>query len=213
MFTIRSRCQLKTVIRFKKQHQRMQCKVATAPANRQLPAAQKVDAAAATCGPLSRFELHGYRPSPNLSEDESYMDIVMLITRSSTLRQGSMGCILVKPSHEASADTSNLQENDEQGDHANHISRIIAAATNSSLFKPDDSDVHAEINAIGQIAKCAHPSQTNNSPTTEGATAYITMPPCKRCFGALYTCGIKRIVSRKQHPGVLLKAASKVGIE
>ena len=146
--------------------------------------------------PLSRFELHGYRPSAALSDDVNYMDIVMIITRSSMLRQGSMGCLLVNPT---CTNNSHIQQSDLLG-------RIIAAATNTSLLKPDDSDVHAEINAIGQVAKHAHLS-------TQGATAYITMPPCKRCFGALFSAGIKRIVSRRP-PDIQLKAAaSNVGIE
>jgi hypothetical protein len=39
------------------------------------------------------------------------------------------------------------------------------------------------------------------------------MPPCKRCFGALYASGIKRIVSRMEHPSILRKAAREVGID
>lgn len=215
-------------------------------------------AAATTDGPLSSFKMHGYRPSPNLSDDVTYMDIVMLITRSSMLRQGSMGCILVRPppplciasmmaptmtttvavaDGEKSTNSSQTIQNNEEGDNDSRddeqfMDRIIAAATNTSLFQPDDSDVHAEINAIGQVSKRLHycsptktsttttdntsitPSMNNNTVcTTQGATAYITMPPCKRCFGALYASGIKRIVSRRQHSDILRKTATKVGIE
>eukprot|EP00578_Thalassiosira_sp_NH16_P004171 CAMPEP_0181139658 /NCGR_PEP_ID=MMETSP1071-20121207/34898_1 /TAXON_ID=35127 /ORGANISM="Thalassiosira sp., Strain NH16" /LENGTH=267 /DNA_ID=CAMNT_0023226577 /DNA_START=251 /DNA_END=1054 /DNA_ORIENTATION=+ len=173
-------------------------------------------------GPLSSFELRGYRPSPILSEDESYMDIVMIITRSSKLRQGSMGCILVRQTHESMPDGKepNNSQNKHTNDHTDRIlGRIIAAATNTDLFHNGDSDVHAEINAIGQVAKHHRNIQTDitsstiNAISTQGATAYITMPPCKRCFGALYASGIKRIVSRRQHGDILMKAASKVGIE
>ena len=44
-------------------------------------------------------------------------------------------------------------------------------------------------------------------------TAYITMPPCNNCFGALYSAGIKRIVTRKPYRPALLEAASHLGIE
>jgi len=172
-------------------------------------------------GPLSGFELHGYRPSPNLSDDVTYMDLVMIITRSSMLRQGSMGCILVRPHLKetvmADGKETSRPQNEQGGDGAQQIlDRVIAAATNTSLFQPDDSDVHAEINAIGQVSKRFH-SSSHTRPTSifssQGATAYITMPPCKRCFGALYAAGVKRIVSRRQHSPVLLIAASKVGVE
>jgi len=149
--------------------------------------------------PLSKFNMYGYIPSPSVSEDENYMDIVMIITRSSLLRQGSMGCILVRqPAEEEDAGSS-------QTDHISN--RVIAAANNSSIFKYGDSDVHAEVNALGQVAKSrAHQSTMN-------CTAYITMPPCNNCFGALYSAGIKRIVTRKPYRPALLEAASHLGIE
>mmetsp|Transcript_23187 Transcript_23187/g.48978 ORF Transcript_23187/g.48978 Transcript_23187/m.48978 type:complete len:114 (-) Transcript_23187:1027-1368(-) len=49
--------------------------------------------------------------------------------------------------------------------------------------------------------------------TAQGATAYITMPPCKKCFGALHASGITRIVSRRQPSRVLLETSVKVGLE
>ncbi|KAL3786953.1 hypothetical protein ACHAW5_009327 [Stephanodiscus triporus] len=173
-------------------------------------------------GPLAKFELHGYRPSKFLSDDENYMDIVMIITRSSMLRQGSMGCILVRPNTTAGGERrvgndDSQQHDDDHGDDV--FGRIIAAATNTSLFQTNDSDVHAEINAIGQVARRRHFSQSRESArvniaevSTLGATAYITMPPCKRCFGALHASGIQRIVSRKEHPSLLREAAREVGM-
>jgi tRNA(Arg) A34 adenosine deaminase TadA len=209
-------------------------------------------------GALSGFEFPGgYRPSDILSDDENYMDMVMIITRFSKLRQGSMGCILVRPStgvtttandREGGRVVANVDDDDDDDDrHYSRLrrddddrgggmidrdifGRIIAAATNTSLFRRDDSDVHAEINAIGQVAAgrhrhfCAIRAQRESSArdddnvdedaySTRGATAYITMPPCKRCFGALHACGIKRIVSRVEHPNSLLLAARDVGID
>jgi tRNA(Arg) A34 adenosine deaminase TadA len=179
---------------------------------------------AVTRGPLSKFELRGFRPSAILSDDENYMDIVMIITRSSMLRQGSMGCVLVRPKVTADGKrqvaNEDSRQHDDRGIDRDILGRIIAAAINTSLFQPNDSDVHAEINAIGQVAKRNHLVQTHDSAhdhfaevSTRGATAYITMPPCKRCFGALYASGIKRIVSRVEHPSLLLRAAREVGID
>ena len=214
MFTIRPHYhQLKSVICFKAQYHHGQHKGTMASIknrSNQFSAAQSEVPAA-----LSSFELHGYHPPPNLSDDLTYMDIVLLITRRANLRQGSMGCILVRPLLKTTTADGEEMNNPQQNE---LLSRIIAAANNTSLFQPDDSDVHAEINAIGQVSKRIHSSLPHNTPSTniistQGATAYITMPPCKRCFGALYAAGIKRIVSRKQHPDILLKAASEVGIE
>ncbi|KAL7552061.1 hypothetical protein ACHAWF_015272 [Thalassiosira exigua] len=177
-----------------------------------LPAAQtvaSVDVALAGA-PLSNFDLLGYRPSPDLSDDVNYMDVVMIVTRTSKLRQGSMGCILVKPTDK----TAGISEQSTAASRDRFFGDIIAAATNTSLFQPDDSDVHAEINAIGQVARRAHDaSPAEAASSTKGATAYITMPPCKRCFGALHAAGVKRVVARIPHPEVLRRAAGGVGIE
>lgn len=204
--------------------------------------------------PLSMFDMHHYQPSPLLTDDENYMDIVMIITRSLHLRQGSMGCLLVRPKTTTSSTTimqnqgydgeqlpsaaaaaaaeeeerynevNNRSKSNEPASYDDHdddndnnhmefsfnlLNRIIAATTNASLFTPKDSDVHAEINAIGQVAM----RQTAMNSTTRGATAYITMPPCKKCFGALFASGILRIVSRRSHPMILHNVASKVGIQ
>ena len=210
--------------------------------------------------PLSPFEMYGYQPSPHNSDDVNYMDVVMIITRSSMLRQGSMGCIIVQPANQAKeskppqqcdivnknggvegiynqqkdvvnhGDESSSSTLAARRDHSNRLlGRVIAAATNTSLFQSDDSDVHAEINAIGQVAKhaCLHHTmslslKTNvatnlttqvNIKSTQNATAYITMPPCKKCFGALHASGITRIVTRKPAPGVILATAAKIGME
>lgn len=132
-----------------------------------------------------------------------------------------MGCILVRPivtadDGEDQRGGANVEPSHQQVDCNNFFERIIAAATNTSLFKPNDSDVHAEINAIGQVAKRTHASSLFNSAernTTQGAIAYITMPPCRRCFGALYASDISRIVSRVEHPSILRTAAQEVGID
>ena len=179
--------------------------------------------------------MYGYRPSLNLSDDENYMDIVMLITRNSMLRQGSRGCILVQPNAaqrdrvavdvdiiDNTTHQNVVQDANTSDDYSNYIfNRIIAAANNTHLYSSNESDIHAEINAIGQVAKRQHYTATDNDnggiqstfSTTLGATAYITMPPCKKCFAALYTCGIQRIVTRKPYHKHLIETASNVSIE
>merc|ERR1719343_162119 len=62
-----------------------------------------------------------------------------------------------------------------------------------SKCKRENSDVHAEVNTLGICAR--------RGVSTEGATAYITMPPCKRCFLVLASAGVRRMVFRKDfHP-------------
>jgi deoxycytidylate deaminase len=69
---------------------------------------------------------------------------------------------------------------------------IVGAATNTPLFDGMDvtSDIHAEINALALVCR--------SSQSTEGCTAYIPIHTCQRCFAALVTFGIRRIVCRRE---------------
>ena len=197
---------------------------------------------------FQNFNMYGWRPSPTLSDDENYMDICMLITRSSNCHQGSMGCIIVKPSSPTSRNEKNddLLLKDESNTHpsseelsssfqrhtiAKHekeqkddkdkeetiqeilneriFSNILGISTNKSLFKENSSDIHAEIGALGDCLQRKGQSSTRN------CTAYVTMPPCKNCFGALYSAGIKRIITLKHscNTEIIVKAASKNGMQ
>lgn len=129
---------------------------------------------------LKDFELHGWIPDPALSDDENTMDLVMLVTRNSKCRQGHMACVITSDST-ATAET--------QQQPAPLLQRLIAVCNNASVYKDRDSDVHAEMNALAYAAKCGQ--------ATDGATAYVTMPPCKRCFGVLLAAGIGRIVTTR----------------
>lgn len=141
--------------------------------------------------PLKKFRTYGWEMNDNLSEDENFMDLVLIITRSSRLKQGSMGCILVRPL---------LKE-----DGATLMDRIIGAENNQELYQEGSSDIHAEIAAIGSAARAGR--------STEESTAYITMPPCKKCFGALVAAGVKRMVSIHPAPRSYLGVMQRVGVD
>lgn len=141
---------------------------------------------------LNGYELHGWQPDKSLSTDENFMDLCMIITRSSKLKQGSMACILVN-------------EIDDQIPKKDSCDAIISVANNMPLFSENDSDVHAEIAALGQACR--------SGIRTQNATAYITMPPCKRCFAALTVAGIRRIVTRYDPPKKIQETAAKNNIQ
>jgi len=165
------------------------------------------DTSAAHSPYLKEYNLHSWKPNPSQTFDENYMDIVMLLTRSSHCRQGSMGCILVSDA-DADADADNDHDNDlvqKEFNNSKFSNAIIAASTNQSLFNPMDSDIHAEIATLG---KC---NQNGNS--TKDCTVYITMPPCKRCFGALVSAGINRIVSNREYAKAIQDAARERNID
>lgn len=155
---------------------------------------------------LSSFQTYGWKPDPSLSIDVNMIDLTLLITRSSTLRQGSMACILVRPPEQSSAALLPAPEpTTGQIDTDQLLDSIVSIANNQSFYIEGDSDIHAEIVALGQM--CRAGCKTN------GCTAYITMPPCKRCLVALYSAGIKRIVSRYAVPDVFQRVAVQHEIE
>jgi tRNA(Arg) A34 adenosine deaminase TadA len=154
--------------------------------------------------PTFEWALCGWNPDENdgeLSEDESIMDLVLLATRTSQLRQGGMACVLVTPRDGPAGGARPLRD------------RIAVVATNRSLYGGTgggggggNSDVHAEVAAVAEAARRGVP--------TLSATAYVTMPPCRRCFGALVAAGVRRVVSR--YPvrcSAVQEAAGSRGVE
>jgi deoxycytidylate deaminase len=147
---------------------------------------------------LSSFQTYGWRSDPSLTDDVNFMDLVLLVTRSSQLLQGGMACILVRPKTTTTTeDLLQVTNNIEDG--------IVSVATNQSFYKENESDIHAEIVAISASARAGR--------STDQCIAYITMPPCKRCLSALYTAGINRIVSRHPTPENIRRAAETRGID
>jgi deoxycytidylate deaminase len=161
---------------------------------------------------LRSHQLFGWTPDPNLSDDENYMDLVMILTRSSICLQGCMACVLVQSKHTTN-NGSNQHQRQLEGfdDDPKHqpvsssrlMSAIIATATNQPLYSELGSDVHAEVGALGQAAR--------HGRATEGCTAYITMPPCAHCFASLVVSGITRIVTRRAtaHPSIVAVALQR----
>lgn len=154
---------------------------------------------------LQPFNLFGWQPSQQLTNDENYLDLTMIITRSSAVQMGHCACVLMDPnqnvdvgSHSEAADSTNLSRLD-------FYHKILGASTNKPLFSSKDSDIHAEITCLGQACQNRH--------STFGSTAYITIPPCKRCFAALIAFGVKRVVSRKHPPPQIASTALQHGME
>lgn len=66
--------------------------------------------------------------------------------------------------------------------------KIVAEAGNDSLPPEGDPTRHAELVAAGLAAKRLSPEQL------AGATLYTSAEPCAMCAGAIYWCGIGRVV-------------------
>lgn len=136
------------------------------------------------------LDLCGWAPEANEPCDEAGLRLALLVARNSRCRNGSMGCAVVSEGV------------------------LVAAETNGPFWgsmdaKKPPSDVHAEVNAIGSCAR--------RGVAIAGASVYITMPPCRRCFQLLAASGVGRIVVRKplvgQEAGEIIAAAEELGIE
>lgn len=161
---------------------------------------------------FGQYEMHGFQPDPTLSDEENLMTMCMLVTRNSICTQGHMACILESPTH--ASRRQGAQGNDEAASATNSApqheepllyKRIVGVSTNKPLYSELDSDVHAEIGAIGDAARRGN--------CTDACTAYITMPPCKNCFGALISAGCKRIITPRTPNNIVESAAKARGVE
>lgn len=152
-------------------------------------------------GPLDGFETFGWEPLPTKTDDENLMDLTLIVTRGQAkkLNQGSMACLLVRGKEERQQPLS-----PDDASRQSLMNGIVCVANNMPLYSENGSDIHAEIYAIGKAVR--------RGIALDRCTAYITMPPCKRCFPALYSAGIRRIVSNKRADLAICAAAERHGI-
>lgn len=68
------------------------------------------------------------------------------------------------------------------------LGRIVAEAGNDSVPPDGDPTRHAELVAAGLAARRLTPGQLSR------ATLYTSAEPCAMCAGAIYWCGIGRVV-------------------
>lgn len=71
---------------------------------------------------------------------------------------------------------------------ADAAGRVIAEAGNNSLPPEGDPTQHAELRAAQMAARALPPE------ALAGATLYTSAEPCAMCSGAIYWCGIGRVV-------------------
>ncbi|KAJ3299194.1 hypothetical protein HK104_009727 [Borealophlyctis nickersoniae] len=144
------------------------------------PEAEPVEPPAALL-PINTYD---WSYNPSFTRDENYLDLTCLVARSSISLKGHMGAIVVRE-----PDSSQSKESAE--------GTVLACGINTPFYPPppgksirSSAEIHAETNAL---AACAR-----NGAATDGATIYITYPPCKDCFVQIVYAGIKRVVFRKR---------------
>ncbi|MEM1009215.1 MAG: deaminase, partial [Myxococcota bacterium] len=143
---------------------------------------------------LNGFALYKWKPNLSMSADDNFMDLIMLVTRNSICKEGHTACAIVRG-------TRSKFDSEDQC-----YAELMSVATNTWVYLKPHSDCHAEIHALGRASK-----ETDS--VLKGATAYITIAPCKNCFVALWAAGVQRIVTTQAYRDPVKSAAKEHGIE
>lgn len=126
------------------------------------------------------------------SWDEYFVKLIDVVAERGTCDRGKSGCVIVKGKHilttgyvgsppglphcdEVGHQMKVVRHEDEDGRESQHCVRTI----------------HAEQNAIMQAAKLGV--------ALEGSTLYCKMTPCRVCAMLIISCGIKRVVCKKDY--------------
>lgn len=144
--------------------------------------------------------LPSYQFDPALSEDENFLTWVTIFARYSVSRKGHMAALIAtapkagydpRKTCQPSASTSNGSDDPPQRFDAS--SRVIVHANNHPVHYGRSPktipEVHAETHCIALAARQGR--------SIEGATLYVTFPPCSECSRVILASGITRCVFRK----------------
>lgn len=135
------------------------------------------------------------------SFDEVYMDVVDVIAKRSTCLRKHVGAVITYDHRILSHGYNGVPSGNE---HCCDTGICLKTQVGSEEYKVC---VHAEQNAICQCAK--------RGLAVEGATLYVNADVCITCAKLIVSCGIKRVVVRRDHKGVTdgLDLLNKCGIE
>lgn len=148
-----------------------------------------------------------------LRYDRVYMKIASEISELSYAQRAKVGCVIVSddgqilsqgfngmPSgfdnccEEMQCTLNSVEERNEKCPRMKELGYISNCDPNECeycVLKTKDEVLHAESNAISKCAK--YMSSTN------GATLYVTLSPCKECAKLIAQSGIKRVVYRDSY--------------
>lgn len=118
-----------------------------------------------------------------LKYDRYFMDLARRTAEMSYAEKMKVGCVLVRDEHVIAAGWNGQPKE-------YHTNKCEYVNENGEL-KTYPSVIHAEANAIYWCAK--------TEIITEGATAYVTLSPCKHCALALIQSGIARVVYEEEY--------------
>ena len=125
--------------------------------------------------------------------DRAYMDIALSWAKMSHAKRKQVGCIITKDGQIIS---------DGYNGTPSGFENVCEDDNNFTKWYV----LHAEANAITKVA-----SSTQSS---EGATLYISLSPCKNCSKLIHQAKIKRVVYEEQYKDTSgLEFLEKAGVE
>ncbi|ORY64742.1 hypothetical protein BCR35DRAFT_354937 [Leucosporidium creatinivorum] len=141
--------------------------------------------------PFATNVLPEYTFDPAMSIDDNFMVQTLIYTRLSISRRGNMAAIVTAPSAEPSAVPIV-----EEGASPAQPPAILLHSNNTPLPCPGltvnhkHPELHAEARCITLAAR--------QGVSLEGATIYVSFPPCAACLQLIVGSGIKRAVYRRR---------------
>ncbi len=122
--------------------------------------------------------------------DEYFIEVMDAISKRATCDRGRSGCVIVKDKRIISAGYVGAPVGLPHCDTAGHLMRDVIDE-DGKQSKHCVRTVHAEQNAIVHAAKYGV--------STNGATLYCRMTPCRVCTMLIINAGIKRVVCEKHY--------------
>ncbi|MDR0367322.1 MAG: cytidine/deoxycytidylate deaminase family protein [Rickettsiales bacterium] len=124
------------------------------------------------------------------SWDEYFMDIVDVVSKRATCDRGRSGCVVAKDKVIISTGYVGAPKNSPHCDDAGHLMKKVIDDDGSEHMHCMRT-AHAEANAIAQAARIGV--------STDGATLYCRMTPCRTCAMMIVNSGIVRVVAQKDY--------------
>ena len=128
--------------------------------------------------------------------DENFMDLVYMIARNSSCKDGHMGCVLVRGvplgrggerGHFGGFESDEPAAAVAAAEDALLHPTVVMKSINAPLYGAFRSDLHAEALAVYECAK--------RGLATAGLSCYVTRAPCVNCYQTLAISGVSRMVS------------------
>ena len=126
------------------------------------------------------------------SWDEYFIKLIGTVAERATCDRGKSGCVIVKDKQILTTGYVGSPAGLPHCDDVGHQMKVVRHEDeDGSETQHCVRTIHAEQNAIMQAAK--------RGVALDGSTLYCSMTPCRVCAMFIISCGIKRVVCKKEY--------------